>query len=201
MGSSGALQAKLHTPAEPPADERVAHRYSLILRIAKLVGSEGEVPCVVRDISVSGTRVKLFSDRPVEQHLFLELASGERFALERVWQRDEQAGFRFATEIDVRSFVAETSEYSRRPLRFRLKRPAMLTVGETTVPATLNNLSQHGAGIEADLHLALAQQVTLTAEGIPTRVARVRWRRSGRYGLAFAERIELSELARLAFRL
>lgn len=201
MSSSGALQIKLPAMAEPSADERTAHRYSLILRVAKLVGSDGETPCIVRDISMTGTRVKLFSDHPVAEHLFLELASGERFAMERIWQREGQAGFRFATEIDVSSFVAEASDYRRRPLRLRLNRPAVLTVGDTASPVIIANLSQHGAGIETELHLALAQQVTLSAEGIPPRVARVRWRRSGRYGLAFTHTFELAELARLAFRL
>jgi hypothetical protein len=188
-------------PDQEVAELRGAPRYSLLLRVAKLACPAGEVPCIVRDISATGTRLRLFCDDDVGDHLFLELANGRRFAMERMWQDGGHAGFRFADAIDVESFVSEHGEFPKRAIRLRLSRPATVTADGEAVEASLSDLSQQGARIECETHLAIAQRLTLAVEGMPDRRAIVRWRRKGAYGLVFEETFTLEQLARLAFRL
>ena len=70
---------------DPVTDLRDAPRFSLVIRTAKLICRSGEYPCVVRDVSATGVRVRLFDALPPDSHLALELANGERYAMERVW--------------------------------------------------------------------------------------------------------------------
>lgn len=180
---------------------RAAPRFSLVMRTAKLLCESGEYVCVVRDISATGTKVRLFHEAPPDTHLFLELANGNRFAMERMWQADGHAGFRFASPIAVAEFVEETSPYSRRPLRLRLQRPSLVTADGRDCRAMLVNLSQQGACIEASGELPVKQQVRLEVPGLPLRFGHVCWRRKFTHGLVFQQSFRLDELARYAFEL
>lgn len=190
------------TPPDASVEElRDAPRFSLIIRSAKLVCESGEYLCVVRDISATGCRLRLFHEAPPDKHLFLELSNGERHAIERVWVADGHAGFRIAQPIDVNDFVVEPSPFPKRPLRLRLELPARVVAGALISPATLHDLSQRGGRIETISHLAMDQQVRLEVDGLRAVYAKVRWRHKNAYGLVFDNTFRLDELARLAFRL
>lgn len=189
-------------PSDASVEElRDAPRFSLIIRSAKLVCESGEYLCVVRDISATGCRLRLFHEPPPQRLLFLELANGERYAIERVWARDRHAGFRIAQPIDVNEFVVEPSPFPKRPLRLRLQLPARVVAGAMISPATLRDLSQRGGRIETVRHLAMDQQVRLEVEGLRAVYAKVRWRHQNAYGLVFDNTFRLDELAQLAFSL
>ncbi|MGE0284318.1 MAG: PilZ domain-containing protein, partial [Rhizobiaceae bacterium] len=106
---------------------RGAQRFTLLIRTAKLVCESGEFLCVIRDVSETGLRLKLFHHLPQDRHLALELANGEVYFVEKVWERDGHAGFRFAAPIDVQGFIAEVSPFPRRQVRLRMHEAA--TVG------------------------------------------------------------------------
>lgn len=183
------------------ADKRAAPRFSLMMRTAKLLCEGGEYACVVRDISASGVKLRLFHDVPPDSHLFLELANGNRYAMERIWHEGEHAGFRFASPIAVEEFIEETSRYRRRPLRLRIQRPALVTADGRDCRAVLVNISQQGACIEASGELAVGQQVRLEVAGMPLRFGHVCWRRKHAHGLVFQQSFRFDELARHAFAL
>jgi hypothetical protein len=187
--------------ADPGVELRDAQRFSLIIRPAKLVCESGEYLCVVRDISATGAKLKLFHEPPPDSHVFLELANGERYAMERVWAADNHAGFRIAAPIDVEEFVVEPSPFPKRPIRLRLKRSGVIVAGMQISPVTLLDLSQRGGRIEAQCHLALDQRINLEVEGLERLPAKVRWRHGTRYGLVLEHTFRLDELARLAFDL
>lgn len=195
------LSAGEFPPDTSVEDLRDAPRFSLIIRSAKLVCESGEYLCVVRDISATGCRLRLFHEPPPHKHLFLELSNGERYAVERMWAANSHAGFRIAQPIDVNEFVVEPSPFPKRPLRLRLELPARVVAGAMISPATLRDLSQRGGRIEAVCHLAMDQQVRLEVEGLRAVYAKVRWRSQTSYGLVFDNTFRLDELAQLAFRL
>lgn len=190
-------------PKEQPTFEemREAPRFSLVMRSAKLLCETGEYVCVVRDISATGTKIRLFHEIPPDTHLYLELANGQRYAMERVWHEDDHAGFRFSSPIAVAEFVEETSVHPRRPLRVGLHRSALVTAHGRDCRAMLVNLSQQGACIEASGELPVGQQVRLEVPGLPLRFGHVCWRRKHAHGLVFQQSFRLDELARYAFEL
>jgi hypothetical protein len=190
-------------PKEEPAFEelREAPRFSLVMRTAKLLCETGEYVCVVRDISATGTKLRLFHAIPPDTHLYLELANGQRYAMQRMWQDGDHAGFRFSSPIAVAEFVEETSAHPRRPLRLRLQRSCLVTADGRDWRAMLANMSQQGACIEAGGEIPVGQQLRLEVPGIPLRFGHVCWRRKHAHGLVFQQSFRLDELARYAFEL
>ncbi len=184
-------------------DQRTARRYTLLLRAAKLVAPVREYLCILRDVSATGLKVRLFHPLPDSADWQLELGQGERFALDPVWQADGHAGFRFRdAPIDpLRLVDEEAGPFPRRHIRLHLELPVMLRVDGMARAAMLRDLSQLGALVRVEPPLALRQPVRIDAPEFPLRHARVRWRRGLDHGLVFQEAFRLDELALLVSRL
>ncbi|MDE8653796.1 PilZ domain-containing protein [Novosphingobium album (ex Liu et al. 2023)] len=184
--------------AQHDRDQRVAPRFALLLRGAKLLCTRGEFLCIIRDVSETGVKLRLFHPLPTgEQHFLLEQSCGDRFMAELVWERDGEAGFRFASAIDVAHFLAEENLYPRRPIRLNVASPVMLTVERRLVPATLCNISREGARIETAERLAIGQPLRIAGADLPEFDATVCWRKAPAHGLAFRQCMDLGDLARL----
>jgi len=183
------------------AGRRDAPRFSLMLRAAKLLSPNGEYACVVRDVSRTGVKLRLFHAAPPDEFCLLELANGERFPMQRMWSADVNAGFRFAQPIDVEAFIAEPDHFERRPIRLAIESPAVLTSERRELAAVLVNLSQQGACVELGQQLAPGQQVRLDLPGVPLRIGHVRWRKGFAHGLVFQNGWRLDELAAHALTL
>lgn len=188
--------------APTPANQRAAPRFALLLRAAKLVAPRGaEYLCIVRDVSETGAKLRLFHSLAGVGHLALESATGTRIGLDLVWEHGGEAGFRFVHPIDVQRFIAEAGPYPKRPIRIAVNHPARIVVAGETIPAKLNNLSRQGANLETDHHLAIGQRLRLEAQDLPTFEATVCWRRHPAYGLVFGQIMSLEELALRTFRM
>ena len=190
-------------PAAEPnfEDLRAAPRFALLIRSAKLVCESGEYLCIIRDVSQTGVRLRMFHSLPPDERFALELPTGEQFHVEKVWERGDQAGFRFANSIELERFIAETGPYPKRAVRLRLEFPATIRTDYGIAPAMVRNMSQHGLRIETNRMLALGQKVKLEAEGIPVIFATVCWRANPAYGLVLREVFTFENLAKLAERL
>lgn len=188
--------------AGPGSEQRRAQRFSLVLRAARLIAAEGEFLCVLRDVSASGIKAKLFHPLPAAPRFALALGTGDTHDVEPVWERDGHAGFRFCEgDIDVEALIDEVGLHPKRQLRVNLSLPLQLTAGTLRHHARLTNLSQQGAGIESDAMLALGEPVRISAPGFPEHSAKVRWRHGTHYGLSLDLGFRLDELAQLTWRL
>lgn len=182
-------------------EQRASPRFALLLRAAKLIGREGEYLCIVRDVSETGVKLRLFHPLATERRLALESAAGDRLGVEKVWEQGGEAGFRFDLPIDVQRFIAEAGPYPKRPIRIGVEQVARVTImGETSV-VRLRDLSRQGAGIETDRHLAIGQYLRIEAEDMPEFEATVCWRKHPAYGLVFRQLMSLEELAVRAFHM
>jgi hypothetical protein len=193
-----------HTGEPSPvssADQRVAPRFTLLIRSAKLVSADSEYLCVVRDASETGVSVRLFHPLPPEVPLALEMPNGDVHQLERVWEEEGKAGFRFGAPVDIARIVESPSRFAKRAVRVRLQVPCDVLVGVRRVAGTICNLSQQGAQIRTQEKLSLIQRVKIVAEGMPQVAGKVRWRSNDNYGLSFEDTFQFAELAALAFDL
>ncbi len=195
-------------PALPAAtaqpDRRSGQRYTLILRAGKLICEAGEFLCVLRDVSDKGLKARLFHPLPPSSGYEIELADGERLAIEPVWSRGCNAGFRFAGgPVDVHSLLAEAGPFPKRHIRLSLTTDLQVLVTDTSGTRTgrVLDISQHGAQLEVESGLLIGQQLRLEAKGLPPLQARVRWRRGSSYGVVFQQGFRLDELAALVARL
>lgn len=177
-------------------DLRGAERLTLMLRVAKIVGEQGELPCIIRDVSASGVRLRLFHPLGEQSRLALELANGDFYFIERVWEHGGEAGFRFSAEIDVEAFVAEVNPYPRRQVRLRSHVPATLVSRGVVMSAVLRDLSQGGARIETNAPLGFGRPLRIDAPGLPAIEGRVRWCSHPEYGVAFERTFRLDDFAR-----
>lgn len=176
-------------------ENRTEHRVTILLRSAKLVGSSGEFVCIIRDVSQGGVRLRLFHKVVDDKGMVLETTTGDRLAVEKVWEREGEAGFRFAEPIDVKRFVAEVAPFPKRPIRIGLNHPAVMGDGGVVEQVTILDISREGAKIETDRRLAIGQTIRLEADGLPVVDCSVRWRRHPIYGLVFRQLMGMEELA------
>lgn len=180
------------------AEERVAPRFTLLIRAAKLVCPRGEFICVIRDVSTTGISLRSFHQLPGEGPLRIELQTGETHAIEQVWRRGHEAGFRFAEEVEVHDLIAESGRFPKRQLRLALRFPVTISAGLQLHGGKLTNMSQQGARIESASMFAIDQPMRIGSAGMPELVARVRWRRDGTYGVVFDNTFSLKQLALFA---
>lgn len=198
MGGNVAALGSYRATAEA-IRHRSAERFTLMLRVAKLVSSNGEYPCVIRDVSATGVRLRLFHALPAERHLALFLGNGECYFIENVWDHDREAGFRFSAPIDVRAFMTESSKHPKRQVRLGITLPAILSIRDFSAPVVIRDISQQGARLESDRPLAIDQHVRLKAHGLPEIFASVRWKAGVSHGVVFQQCFRLDELAKLAW--
>lgn len=181
------------------AEQRSAPRYVSLIRAAKLVTPEGEFACVVRDVSQTGTRIKLFHPLPPgRMQMTLELPNGERFELRLVRTGEGEASFVFAHPVPVERLVREHWSFPKRQFRLRLRQPARLLAAGGQWDAEIGNLSQQGAQLITEARLATNEMLRIEAAVLPAIRAKVRWQRRGLYGVVFEDTFSLSQLACLA---
>lgn len=187
------------------AELRAAPRFTLLIRAAKLACAAGEFVCVIRDVSETGVSARLFHALPGVASFELHMPAGKVYAIEVVWQRAHEAGFRFATPVDVTQLINEAGAYPKRGLRLNVEFPIIITTLTQRSAAVVHNFSQQGALIECDGLFAIDQSLRLSAaEAAPELKeirAKVRWRRGKHYGVVFDDTFTLSDFATLAARL
>ncbi len=186
-------------------DLRTAPRITLLIRAAKLVSAQGEFVCVIRDVSESGLSVRLFHALPGCKDFALHMPAGAVYEINRVWQRDNEAGFTFAEGVEVAQMINESADYPKRGLRLAVCFPVMIATLTQRCEAVVENLSQQGARITCDALLAIDQTVRIEAPAVTGELrevrAKVRWRRDQQYGVVFDDTFALGDFARLAARL
>jgi len=194
-------RADSYSPWDGEADRRHAPRFALLIRAAKLTCANAEFLCVVRDASEEGVSVRLFHPLPPGVELMLEMPNGDRYQLQRVWEDEDSAGFRFREPVELDRIIEGPSRFPRRPVRVRLEVPCYLLFGGRRVRAMIGNLSQQGALIRTQEYLSLVQRVRVEVDGLPEIAAKVCWRQPDCYGLSFEGTFQFAELAALAFDL
>lgn len=201
MGAEGSVMELVPPNADAgQTDRRAGKRYTLILRAAKLICEAGEFLCVLRDVSDKGLKARLFHAMPTCDAYEIEFGSGERFAVEPVWNRGRDTGFRFAAgPIDVQGLLAEAGPFPKRSIRLRIAEelPVRLRFDNGELTGRVVDISQHGAQIELPAALPIGQWLRIEARGLPVLHGRVRWRRAARHGVVFQEGFRLDELAQL----
>ena len=185
----------------PTMDQRRDPRFTLLIRAAKILSPCGEYMCILRDASVSGVRAQIFHPLPAGRRFVLEMPNGERHRVETVWERESHAGFRFEGRVELERLIGDPGPFPKRPVRLAVQMPALLSHAGQSSAAVIRNLSQSGARIDCQTHLAVDQKLRLEAEQLTAIQACVRWRKNTEYGVVFDRTFRFDELACLVARL
>lgn len=190
---------QLQSDVPSGAELRVAPRYALLIRTAKIIADGREFLCIIRDASTTGLKVRLFTALPHAHDMTVELTTGDRFPVALVWQADEHAGLRFLEEIEIERLLDETrGAFPKRQVRLQILVSGVLHSGGEAVPVTFRNLSQQGACLECDKWLLMNELVRIETGVTAPIYAKVRWRSHPRYGVIFEQTFKLDELARIS---
>ena len=180
------------------AERRREERFPII-RTAKLAYGDVEMPCVLRDISNSALRVRIYEEIPTgSREIVLEFGDGDRHPVELLWQRDGHAGLRFPQFTDLRALVGEKGPFRKRAIRIAVDLPSSITVLGTKHEVKIGDISHQGARISTDQPLAIDQQLRIAIPSLGEVYAVVRWRDQPHYGLAFLETFRFEEIAHMA---
>ncbi|MGB3796571.1 MAG: PilZ domain-containing protein [Alteraurantiacibacter sp.] len=189
--------AGLALGSEP--EQRVAKRFTLLIRAAKLVTDKGEFLCVIRDVSETGISVRIFNPLPAAKSITVELQNGDTHQLIMVWQDEDRAGFSFANEADIMRIIESPSRFSKRAIRLNLAADARVaTLDGRNEAVEITDLSQQGAKITCSCRFSIDERVKISAKGLPETFAKVRWRKHGSCGLIFEDTYQYGDLARIA---
>jgi len=194
-------ETKVATFAETDDRRAGAPRQRLLMRVAKLISESGEYPCVMLDVSETGTKLRLFHACPPDTFMMIELSNAAIYPVERRWTKGDTVGLRFTGSVDVSDFIQEPNPHTRRPLRLRTNHEVKVSAGGQLAHALMINISAGGACIEAGRQLPVSSLVKVEIAGRGERFAHVCWRDEYRHGLAFQDGMRLEDLARLALDL
>lgn len=178
------------------AELRGAQRFKTMMRTAKLIGLTGEFLAVIRDVSDTGLKLKLFHPVP-EERMALELADGSHFFIEKVWERDTEAGFRFSAPIDVASFLTVLGRKDEGRIWLNASISGTITVGDVSVRMRINRISRQGADLESGVILSGGVPVVLTGDGLPQVRARIDQIYPSHYQVEFENIMRLDDLAQI----
>lgn len=186
-------------PPETPREERrQAPRFTLLIQTAKLISHHGEFLCIVRDASPDGVRIRHFGFLPPDEYIEFELANGQRFTVQLLWQDEEYAGLKFNHGVNLARIVKLSSNgLPKRQLRLATEIVGRVKFADLICPVTIRNLSQQGACIECAERLAINQAILLDSADLDPVYAKVRWRKGTVYGLVFEDTLTLERLAEI----
>lgn len=182
-------------------EARTAPRFTLLIRIAKLICEQGEFICVVRDLSSTGISLRYFHPLPSCETYSLELLAGEHLEIRNIWDCGREGGFEFVEPVEVAPIIKEVSRFRKRGVRLGLQFPVTVSTLTQSHQAIVHNLSQQGARIEIRDPLAIDQTVRIRGRGLHDVRAKVRWRKNGEHGLVFEDTFSVGQFAELAARL
>ncbi|MDJ0978322.1 MAG: PilZ domain-containing protein [Erythrobacter sp.] len=187
------------------SETRSVRRSSLLLRSAKIVCQTGEYVCLVRDVSDEGVTLGFLHESPPEARLILALGNGLTYPIERCWEAESQAGYRFAGPIALDEFLHERAPFRLRPIRLTIPASVRVTDDRASHTARLIDISTHGAKFECEAPLERGHLIGFQLPGMGPLRGEVVWREAGesatRHGLQFESPLPLRELALAALRL
>lgn len=188
-----------HAIEEPTGESRAAPRQKLLLRTGKLVSEDRELICVVRDVSATGLKVKLFQPIPQITNCELEFANGSKFPICKVWEEGGHAGFTFTEEVDLSEILSLSFDsFPKRSLRINIGFNARISAGRSAVAAQLLNISQHGICIACDEDLPKSEKMYIRCGDLPALNGNLRWSRNGLHGIMLSQPLSLEDLAKFS---
>lgn len=181
------------------ANRRNAPRFALMIRSARLIVDGRDYLCVIRDVSATGMKIRMFHTLPPHRTLAVGLGNGECHAADVAWSDGDHLGLRFHAPTSVERLLDEDrSAEARQPIRLRIAMEALIHAGREAMPARFIDISQASASIEVPQKLVIGEQVRIQTAMLPPLIATVRSRAlSGMaHQLLFVSPFRLDELAR-----
>ena len=187
------LSTAVPRPSERRGDERVAP----MLRVAKLIGKNGEQLVRVRNVSAGGLMAEAGQPVSIGEEVSVELSS-RKIPGSIVWIRDGAIGVKFDQTVDLGELLAGRKPrhgFRPRPPRLEVRCKASLRVDKTYYTVDVHDISLGGMKVEPIEEYCLGKKVVVVVESLRPVRGEVRWYSDRKAGIAFDQPLTFEELA------
>lgn len=153
--------------------------------------------CLIRNISRSGARVRVYRRYRIGTRAVIDLKTGHRLEGTVVWAQMGHVGVEFEEMIDVDALFS-TESLQAKGHRARLPRvecqaPVTVRSGDSLLKGQVVDISQGGIKVESEQPIATGRAVVLLP-GLYPISSQVRWSEGSHAGIAFDELIPFRRL-------
>ena len=188
----------LSTAVPRPLERREEERLSAMLRLGKLVDSEGRQQLIrVKNMSAGGVMAIVPQALSVGDHVQIEV-SGQKIPSSVVWTRDELIGFKFDQNVDLGELLAGRKPrlgFRPRPPRLDIACKASVRVGKVYYTVDVHDISLGGMKVEPIEEYCVGKKVIVVVESLRPIKGEVRWYSDRRAGIVFDKPLEFDELS------
>ena len=187
---------------ENGGEHRVAPRYTLLIRTAKLISASGEYPLRHSRCVIHRGQHSHFPCLAAGRTADARTAQWRSAPIERVWEKEGSAGFRFPVSVDIDRLLNNQGRFPKRRCGSSCNCRHWFPATGAPPGVVIHNISQQGAQIESPL-LSRARPETAARGGQSARASRrgCAGASGTQYGLVFDDTFQFSELAKLAAQL
>ncbi len=190
-------------PATTDSERRQGRRHVTVLRIAKVMRTQADELCVIRNISDGGVMAHLYAPARVDEPVVIEFKSGAQLPGRVRWARGDDAGIQFLYPIDMAEFLAgegdvATGHGGPRAPRLGVGLSAVARIGVRMHPVTIRDISQGGLKLMKIPAMEVDQPLVVRVAGLPPLSGTVRWCDDTHAGVAFDTPLAFAVLARWA---
>ncbi len=180
-------------------DRRRSQRHVAVLRVGKIILSNRQELCLIRNISTGGLMAEVYSPVAAGEDVEIELKTGSIVAGRVVWAREKRIGIRFHTDVDIFNLLGANNG-DQRPRLPRLAKQCMgrLRIGSSYFRVEVLDISQGGAKIGPIATAMAGDSAVLIVDDMSPINCVVRWTRDEYVGLTFNNPVPFPLLARWA---
>ncbi len=180
------------------SDRRNSQRHRLVLRVAKLINADGEMPCLLKNVSHTGCQVRTYAPLPNSNEFDLVLGNGVSHRCEKRWQKNKHAGFRFFEHVDLEPFLhSDFGGMPKRALRVNTRYPVLIERQGPSCSGLIENISQTGLCVETVANFYPSEEVLIRFPTKAVFTARHIWSREHHHGFNFAGVVPIETFAEL----
>ncbi|MES2137771.1 MAG: PilZ domain-containing protein [Pseudomonadota bacterium] len=188
----------LSTAVPRPAERRDDERVSAMLRVAKLTNAAGEQQLIkVKNMSAGGVMAIVRHTPEVGENVFLDLSS-QNIPASVVWTRDELAGLKFDSDVDLGELLAGRKPrhgFRARPPRLEIACKASVRVGKVYYTVDVHDISLAGMKVEPIDEYCVGKKVVVVVESLRPVKGEVRWYSDRLAGIVFDKALDFDELS------
>ena len=188
----------LSTSVPRPAERREEERVSAMLRVAKLVGANGEQQLVkIKNMSAGGVMAITPHAPTIGDQIELELSS-QKIPCSVIWTRDEFVGLKFQQDVDLGELLAGRKPrlgFRPRPPRLEIACKASVKVGKVYYTVDVHDVSLGGMKVEPIEEYCVGKKVIVVVESLRPIKGEVRWYSDRKAGIVFDQPLDFDELS------
>ena len=188
----------LSTAVPRPAERRDDERIPAMLRLGKMVDSNGQQQLIrIKNMSAGGVMAIVTHSPSVGDQVEIEVSS-QKIPATVVWTRDEMVGCKFDQNVDLGELLAGRKPrlgFRPRPPRLAIACKASVKVGKVYYTVDVHDISLGGMKVEPIEEYCVGKKVVVVVESLRPIKGEVRWYSDRRAGIVFEKPLDFDELS------